>query len=166
MVLLRNLTTASPLKETHSCPAKRHFPSSLGFPSGSVVKNLPANAGDMGLIPGSGRSPGGGHGNPLQYSGLENPMDRRAWRATVHRVAKSQTQQKRLNACACMLLSEVVSSWSPGGIQAKPGHSPSGLLQGRNIFPGKGAVGPSNPPAPPQIPPSTKILGLGPGPEP
>ena len=60
-----------------------------------VVKNLPANAGDTcnvrdtGLIPGSGRSPGGGHGNPLQYSCLENPMDRGAWRATVHGVAKS-----------------------------------------------------------------------------
>ena len=60
-----------------------------------VVKNPPANAGnikDVGLIPGSGRSPGGGHGNPLQYSCLENPMDRGAWRATVYRVAKSQTQ--------------------------------------------------------------------------
>ena len=54
-----------------------------------------ANAGDIrdvGLIPGSGRAPGGGHGNPLQYSCLENPLDRGAWRATVHRVAKSQTQ--------------------------------------------------------------------------
>ena len=56
-----------------------------------VVKNLPANAGDTGSIPGSGRSPGGGNGNPLQYSFLENPMDRRAWRDTVHGVAKIQT---------------------------------------------------------------------------
>ena len=59
-----------------------------------VVKNLPANARDkkdMGLIPGSGRSPGGGHGNPLQYSCLENPMNRGAWWAIVHRVAHSQT---------------------------------------------------------------------------
>ena len=58
------------------------------------VKNPPANAGntgDKGLIPGSGRSPGGGNGNPLQYSCLENPMDRRAWQATVHGVAKSWT---------------------------------------------------------------------------
>ena len=57
-----------------------------------VVKNPPANAGDirvMGSVPGSGRSPGGGHGNPLQYSCLENLMDRGAWRATVHGVAKS-----------------------------------------------------------------------------
>ena len=56
-----------------------------------VVKNPPANVRDAGLIPRSGRSPGGGHGNPLQYSCLENPMDRGAWRATVHRVAKSRT---------------------------------------------------------------------------
>ena len=59
-----------------------------------VVKNLPANAGDIrdvGLIPGSGRSPGGGHGNALQYSCLENPMDKGAWLATVHRIAKSWT---------------------------------------------------------------------------
>jgi len=62
-----------------------------------VVKNPLANAGDvrdMGSIPGSERSPGGGHGNLLQYSCLENPMDRGPWRATVHRVAKSQTQLK------------------------------------------------------------------------
>ena len=62
-----------------------------------VVKNLPANAGDIrdaGLIPGSGRSPGGGHGSPLQYSCLENPMDRGAWRATVYGVTKSQTRLK------------------------------------------------------------------------
>ena len=51
----------------------------MGFPGGSVIKNPPAHAGDMCLIPGLGRSPGGGHGNPLQYSCLENPMDRGAW---------------------------------------------------------------------------------------
>ena len=59
-----------------------------------VVKNMPANAGyvrDAGSIPGSETSPGGGHGNPFHYSCLENPMDRGAWRATVHGVAKSQT---------------------------------------------------------------------------
>jgi len=56
------------------------------FPVVLVVKNSPANAGDLGSIPGSGRSPGGGHGNPLQYSYLENPKDRGAWQATVHRV--------------------------------------------------------------------------------
>ena len=60
----------------------------MGFPGGSVVKNTPANVGDMGLIPGSGRSPEGGTGNPLQYSCLENAMDRGAWWATVHGVAR------------------------------------------------------------------------------
>ena len=64
----------------------------MGFPGGSVVKNLPANAGDAISISGLGRCPGGGHGNPLQYSCLENLMDRGAWWATVHRVTKSQTQ--------------------------------------------------------------------------
>ena len=63
----------------------------MGFPGDSVVKNLPANAGDTSLIPGSRRSPGGGHGNPFQYSCWENPMGREAWRATVHGVAKSWT---------------------------------------------------------------------------
>ena len=59
------------------------------------VKNLSANAGDvvdMGSVPGSGRSPGGGHGNPLQYSCLEIPMDRGAWRAIVHGIAKGWIQ--------------------------------------------------------------------------
>ena len=58
------------------------------FPGSSVVKNLPANSGDAGLIPGLGRSPGEGNGNPFQYSCLGNPMDRRAWWATVHGAAK------------------------------------------------------------------------------
>ena len=53
-----------------------------------MVKNLPANVGDVGLIPGSGRSPGVGNGNPLQYSCLENPMDREAWWARVHGVKR------------------------------------------------------------------------------
>ena len=59
-----------------------------------MVTKLPAKAGDIrdaGSVPGSGRSSGGGHGNPLQYSCVENPMDRQAWRATVHEVAKIQT---------------------------------------------------------------------------
>ena len=65
-----------------------------------VVKNPPANAEgirDAGSILGSGRSPEGGHGNPLQYSCLESPMDRGAWWATVHGVAKGQTQLKQLS---------------------------------------------------------------------
>ena len=60
----------------------------LGFPGGSVVKNLPANAGDAGLIPGSGRSPGEGNGNPLQCSCLGNLMDRGTWHAIVHRILR------------------------------------------------------------------------------
>ena len=63
----------------------------LLFPGGSDGKGSAYNAGDPGSIPGSGRSPGEGNGNPLQYSSLENPMDGGAWLATVHGVAKSQT---------------------------------------------------------------------------
>ena len=58
-----------------------------------MIKNLPANAGDLGLIPGSGRSAGKGNSNPLQYSCLENPMDRGDWPATVHGVAESDTTE-------------------------------------------------------------------------
>ena len=64
----------------------------MGFYSVSVVKESACQAGDAGLIPGSGRSPGKGNGNPLQYFCLGNPMDRGTWRATVHGVAKSQTR--------------------------------------------------------------------------
>ena len=59
-----------------------------GFPGGSVVKYLPANAGDVGLIPGSGRSLEEGNGNPLQYPCLGKPMDRGAWKAAVHGITK------------------------------------------------------------------------------
>ena len=65
-----------------------------------MVKSLLANVGvvrDTDSIPGLGRSPGGGHGNPLQYSCLENPMDRGAWQATVHSVAQGRTQLKQLS---------------------------------------------------------------------
>ena len=78
-----------------------------------VVKNLPANAGDIrdaDLIPGLGRSPGGEHGKPLQYSCLENPMDKGVWWATVHRVAQSWTQLKWLSMHTCMdLLMTILS---------------------------------------------------------
>ena len=72
-------------------PAAQQWP---GFSGGSVGKESTFSAGDAGLIPGLGRSPGGGRGNPLQDSCLENPMDRGAWWATVQRVVKSQTQVK------------------------------------------------------------------------
>jgi len=78
-----------------------------------VVKSSPANAGDItdvGLNPGLGRSPGGGHCNPLQYSCLENPMDRGAWWAMVHRVSKSRTRLKQLSMHACTWIREG-SSW-------------------------------------------------------
>ena len=68
-----------------------------GFPDGSVVRNLAASAadsGDKGLIPGSGRSPGAGNGNPLSYSCLENPMGRKTWQIIVHRVTKSQRTEQ------------------------------------------------------------------------
>ena len=69
-----------------------------------VVKNLPRSVGDVrdsNSVPGSGRSPGEGHSNPLQYSCLENPMDRSTWWATVHRAAKSQTQLKQFSTHMC-----------------------------------------------------------------
>ena len=73
---------------------------STSFPGGSVGKESACSAGDagnMGSILGSERSPGGGHGNTLQYSCLENPMDKGAWQVTVHRITKSQTRLKQLS---------------------------------------------------------------------
>ena len=78
-----------------------HILPSLGFPRCSVGKESACIAGDLGSIPGLGRSSGEGNGNSLQYSGLENPMDREAWWATVHKVTKSWTQLKRLSMHAC-----------------------------------------------------------------
>ena len=76
------------------------------FPGGSAVKNRPANAGDAGSIPESGRSPGGGNGNPLQYFCLENSMDRGAWWATVPGLQKSWTQlcftHYAFYSCTCL----------------------------------------------------------------
>ena len=69
----------------------------LGFPNGSVVKNLPANARDMGSVLRLGRSPGEGNGNPIQDSCLGNPVDRGAWWATVHGVAKESDTTQQLN---------------------------------------------------------------------
>ena len=81
----------------------QHFYNNIGirvFQVMLVVKNLPTNAGDVrdaGLTPGMGRSPAGGYGNPLQYSCLENPMDRGAWQATIHGVIKNRTRLKQLS---------------------------------------------------------------------
>ena len=68
-----------------------------GFPGGSAGKESTCNAEDLGQIPGLERAPGGGHGDPLQYSCLENPMDRGAWWATVHGDAKSQNKTEQLS---------------------------------------------------------------------
>ena len=76
----------------------------MDFPGGSVAKNLPANAGDMGLIPGSGRSPGEGSGSPLQCCCLENPMDRGAWRATAHGVWKEWSWLSGQTTTTAMLI--------------------------------------------------------------
>ena len=114
---------------------------SIDFPDDSVGKKYACNAGDTGdtgSIPGSGRSPGGGNGNLLQYSCLENPMDRGAWQATVHRVSKSRTQLKRLSththnviaaaAAAAKLLQSCLTQCDPmdGSL---PGFSVHGILQ-------------------------------------
>ena len=78
-------------------PAHSAAVSPLGCPGGLGSKESACNAGDPGSIPGLGKSPGEGNGNPLQYSCLENPMDRRAWQATAHGVAKSQAQMRDWN---------------------------------------------------------------------
>ena len=95
------------LKNTESCSLKNRW--SLwcvrGFPGSSVVKNSLANAGDSrdpGLIPGSGRSPGGENGNPLQYFCLENSMGRGTWQATVNEIAKSWTRLTDCTTTCCL----------------------------------------------------------------
>ena len=86
-----------------TCILKRTLYLKLGFPGGSVVKNLSANTGDASWIPGSGRSPGGGNGNPLQYSSLGNSIDREAWQATIHGITESdRTEQLSAQAGVCI----------------------------------------------------------------
>ena len=98
----------------HSLSSELHFSNEWGASQVVlVVKNPPANAGnlrDLGLIPGLGRSPGEGHGNPLQCSCLESPMDRGAWQTTVHGVAKSQTWLKKVEHLFICLLAIYISS--------------------------------------------------------
>ena len=104
----------------------------------SVVKNLPANAGDMrdaGPIPGSGRSPGRGHGNPLEYPCLENAMDRGAWQAAVHGVTKSLTRlsdftftfrfhalEKEMAPHSSVLAWRIPGTGEPGGLLSMGSH--------------------------------------------
>ena len=81
----------------------------MGFPGGSDGKEIACNAGDLASIPGLGRSPGRGNGNPLQYSCLENPMDRGAWQATVHSVTQESdtTERLTLSLFLCQALLEI-----------------------------------------------------------
>ena len=105
----------------------------VGFPGGNSgkkkkKKTKPANAGDIrkvGSIPGSGRSPGGGPGNPLQYSCVENPMDRGARWATVHRVTRSQTRLRRLSTQQVRYLP---------GMQNLQGHQRCSIIKVNNIL--------------------------------
>ena len=106
-----------------------------GFPGGSHSIEFVCSAGDPGSMPGSGRSPGEGNGNPLQYSGLENSMDRGAWQATVHGVAKSQTRQsdftftfhfhaleKEMATHSSILAWKIPGMGEPGGLPSMGSH--------------------------------------------
>ena len=100
--------TEAVIRKPQKCYLSTSMSSDRGCPGGAVVKNPPTNAGDagdVGLIPGSGRSPGVENGNPLQYSSLENSMDRWAWWATVRGV----TQESDM--CECILCSVVWQEW-------------------------------------------------------
>ena len=90
-----------------------------GFPSGSEGKAAACNEGDPGSIPGSGRSPGEGNGNPLQFSCLENPMEGGAWQATVHGVAKGQTRLSDKLLLLCCLLEMYFKHKGTGGLKVK-----------------------------------------------
>ena len=107
----------------------------MGFPGGSEVKASASNVGDPGSIPGSGRSPGEGNGTPLQYSCLESPMDRGAWRATVHRVTKSRTRlsdftftfhfpalEKEMATHSTILAWRIPGTEEPGGLPSMGSH--------------------------------------------
>ena len=94
---------------TLACRGGEVFFRREGFPRGLVTKNLPANAGDLGSIPGSGSSPGEGNDNPLQYSCLENPVDRGGWWAAVHGVAQSRTRLTRLSSSSSR--ASLVAQW-------------------------------------------------------
>ena len=106
----------------------------LPYQEALVVKNLPANAADTrdeGSVPGSGRSPGGRHGNPLQYLYLGNPMDREDWQATVHRAAKSWTRLKRLSTHTCtIMITQILTT----DLQSQYRPIATNLIQSRCLF--------------------------------
>ena len=129
-----------------------HFPSEVvfplssmtgGFPGGSVVKNLPANTrgtGGMGSIPGPGRSPGGGNGNSLQYSGWDNPMGRGTWWFIVHGVTKSQMWLKQLRTHTSQFgfSSPLGFPCGSAGKESACNVGHLGLVPGLGRFPGEG----------------------------
>ena len=107
-----------------------------GLPGGLNGEELACQARDAGLIPGSGRSPGGGHGNPLQYSCLENPMDKGAWRAAVHGVTEGWTRlsdftftfhsralEKEMATHSSVLAWRIPGMGEPGGLLSMGSHS-------------------------------------------
>ena len=106
-----------------------------------VVKNPPVNAGDIrdaGSVPGSGGSPGGGHGDPLQYSCLENPMDRGAWQATDHRAAESDTTRDLAHTRRFSLSSVLESPGGSAGKEPACSAGDLGLIPGLGRSPGEG----------------------------
>ena len=102
-----------------------------GYPGGSVGKHLPAYVGDMGSIPGSGRSPGEGNGNPLQCSSLENSMNIGAWRAVVHGVPKIRTQLSNHMKSVKVLVTQLCLTLCNPMDCSPPGSSVHGILQAR-----------------------------------
>ena len=107
------------ISSLHFFTHKSDYFACLGFPDGLVVKNPSTHtgdAGDIGLIPGSGRSPGEGNGNPLQYSCLENPIDRGTWQAKVYRIARSRT---RLSTHTLCLLNFLSIDWTSSGAKTE-----------------------------------------------
>ena len=103
------------------------YMTSVGFPGSSVGKESACNAGDLGSIPGSGRAPGEGNGNPLQYSCLENPMNKGIWRATVRRVAESDMTEQLHRSEGCRRTSRVPHPWPCLPAHRYPSHSCGGL---------------------------------------
>ena len=106
----------------------------MGFPGGSDGKESTCQAGDVGFIPGSRRSSGKGNGNLLQYSCLENPMDRGAWQATVHEIAKESDTTEGINNNHNIYASYPESSFSPGLFSSRAIQSISLKLEAESSF--------------------------------
>ena len=129
-----------------------------GFPCGSEGKVSACNAGDLGSIPGSGRTPGGGKGNPLQYSCLENPTDRGAWQATVHGLTKSWTRLRlTLTLRLRPLLSAQRRPFSEGHPPPPPSKPVADSPPAKPRVPWHMSVGPSLPQLPPRPQPPSSL---------